>query len=113
MVLKAVVVAFLLVIGVLVFAPEQIFNFPFRKTGLWLLVIILYPFLSALPQELIYRAFFFHRYHLIFYSERRMVLASVWAFAFMHIIFGNAVAPLLTIPEGTYLLAPLSATDLF
>lgn len=103
-ILKAVVVAFLLVIGVLVFAPEQIFDFPLRKTGLWLLVIILYPFLSALPQELIYRAFFFHRYQHIFYSERRMVLASVLAFAFMHIIFGNAIAPLLTIPGG-YLFA--------
>lgn len=99
-VIKAVVVAILLIMGLLVVAPEKIFNFPNTKTGLWLLVMILYPFLSALPQELIYRAFFFHRYQPIFPGEGQMALASVTAFAFMHIIFGNAIAPLLTIPGG-------------
>jgi len=99
-VFKAVVVAILLSMGLLVFAPEKIFNFPLTKTGLWLIVMILYPLLSALPQELIYRAFFFHRYQPIFPGEGQISLASVTAFAFMHIIFGNAIAPLLTIPGG-------------
>jgi membrane protease YdiL (CAAX protease family) len=99
-VFKAVVVAILLSMGLLVFTPEKIFNFPLSKTGRWLIVMILYPFLSALPQELIYRAFFFHRYQLLFPGEGQMALASVTAFSFMHIIFGNAIAPLLTIPGG-------------
>jgi membrane protease YdiL (CAAX protease family) len=99
-VFKAVVVATLLSMGLLVFAPEKIFNFPHSKTSLWLIVMVIYPFLSALPQELIYRAFFFHRYQPIFPGEGQMALASVTAFAFMHIIFGNAIAPLLTIPGG-------------
>jgi len=99
-VFKAVVVAILLSMGLLVFAPEKIFNFPHNKTGLWLIVMMIYPFLSALPQELIYRAFFFHRYQPIFLGEGQMTLASVTAFAFMHIIFGNVIAPLLTIPGG-------------
>jgi len=99
-VFKAVVVAILLSMGLLVFAPEKIFSFPRSKTGLWLIVMVIYPFLSALPQELIYRAFLFHRYQPIFPGEGQMALASVTAFAFMHIIFGNAIAPLLTIPGG-------------
>jgi membrane protease YdiL (CAAX protease family) len=99
-VFKAVVVAALLSMGLLVFAPEKIFNLPHSKTGLWLIVMVIYPFFSALPQELIYRAFFFHRYRPIFPGEGQMALASVTAFAFMHIIFGNAIAPLLTIPGG-------------
>jgi membrane protease YdiL (CAAX protease family) len=103
-ILKAIVVAILLILVVLAVAPEKILYFPIRRTGFWLLVMILYPFLSALPQELIYRTFFFHRYQPIFSGERRMALASVAAFAFMHIIFGNAIAPLLTIPGG-YLFA--------
>jgi membrane protease YdiL (CAAX protease family) len=102
--LKAVVTAILLGIGVAVFTPERLFIFPLQQTGLWLLVIIFYPFLSALPQELIYRAFFFHRYRDLFRGEHRMVWANVMAFAFLHIIFGNPVAPLLTVPGG-YLFA--------
>jgi membrane protease YdiL (CAAX protease family) len=65
---------------------------------------MLYPFLSALPQELIYRVFFFHRYQSLFGSEHRLIWASVLTFAFLHIIFGNLVAPLLTLPGG-YLFA--------
>jgi membrane protease YdiL (CAAX protease family) len=99
-VIKAVIVAILLIMGLLTVAPEKIFNFPLSKTGHWLLFMILYPFLSALPQELIYRAFFFHRYQPLFSGEGQMALASVTAFSFMHIIFGNAIAPLLTIPGG-------------
>jgi membrane protease YdiL (CAAX protease family) len=99
-VIKGAIVAILLIMGLWVIAPEKSFNFPQNNTGLWLIVMIFYPFLSALPQELIYRAYFFHRYQPLFSGESRMTLASVTAFAFMHIIFGNAFAPLLTIPGG-------------
>ena len=102
--IQAVAVAILIAIGVLVFIPERLFSFPIQRTGRWLLVMILYPFLSALPQELIYRAFFFHRYQILFCSEHRTLLASVLTFAFLHIIFANPIAPLLTLPGG-YLFA--------
>jgi membrane protease YdiL (CAAX protease family) len=86
------------------FMPEAFLSFPRQRTGLWLLVMCLYPVLSAFPQELLYRAFFFHRYQALFSGERRMIWASTLSFAFLHIIFGNPVAPLLTVPGG-YLFA--------
>lgn len=38
------------------------FAFARERSILWVAVLLLYPILSALPQELIFRVFFFHRY---------------------------------------------------
>ena len=42
--------------------PGQALWLPRRATGLWLAILALYPLLSALPQELIFRLLFFRRY---------------------------------------------------
>ncbi|KAB1440275.1 CPBP family intramembrane glutamic endopeptidase [Pseudodesulfovibrio senegalensis] len=104
MLLRACLVA--LGAGLLVMAmePAQLFGFPRQKPLLWLAVMILYPLVSAYPQELIYRAFLFHRYRPILKSETATMWASILAFAFLHIIFGNWLAVALTIPAG-YLFA--------
>ena len=39
-----------------------LFNFPKSNFKLWLIVIFIYPFLSVIPQEIVYRVFFFQRY---------------------------------------------------
>ena len=88
----------------LIMKPEALFYFPKTKTTFWMLMVLLYPILSAYPQELIYRGYFFHRYKGIFRNRDSMIWASTFAFAFMHIIFENPVAPLLTLPGG-YLFA--------
>jgi membrane protease YdiL (CAAX protease family) len=54
--------------------------------------MLLYPLLSVYPQEVIYRAFFFHRYQALFGSGGSILLASALAFGFVHIIFGNWLA---------------------
>jgi membrane protease YdiL (CAAX protease family) len=74
------------------------------RPGFWALVMVLYPLFSAYPQELVYRAFFFHRYRLLFRTPRQMIWASSLAFAFLHIIFQNPIGVILTIPGG-YLLS--------
>lgn len=88
------------VAAVLVIDPTLLFGFPKSRPWFWLLVMFLYPLLSAYPQELIYRAFFFHRYRDILPSQWAVVLASTLAFSFLHIIFGNWIAVILTIPAG-------------
>jgi uncharacterized protein len=86
--------AFLLLLGVAVrlFAPELLFSFIKRSPGFWALIMVLYPLGSVLPQELLYRSFFFHRYQPLFGSGWTMLLASALAFGFAHIIFGNWIA---------------------
>lgn len=59
--------------------------------GVPLAVILLYPLLSAAPQGLVYRVFFFHRYQILFRKPQTMILASAVAFAFSHIVFRNPV----------------------
>jgi uncharacterized protein len=82
---------FLIVLGVAVwsFAPDLLFSFVKRNPRFWALVMVFYPLLSVYPQELLYRAFFFHRYARLFGSGWGMLLASAVAFGFVHIIFGN------------------------
>lgn len=86
--------------AVLAIDPGLLFAFPRTRPGLWLLVMLLYPLLSAYPQETIYRAFLFRRYKPIMPSTTFLTLASVTAFSFLHIIFDNWIAVILTLPAG-------------
>ncbi|WP_445664107.1 CPBP family glutamic-type intramembrane protease [Fodinibius sp. AD559] len=72
--------------------PEQLFAFPIERPWIWMLVMVLYPFFSALPQEFIYRTFFFHRYKDFLYFKNSDILLSALAFSFLHIVYGNWVA---------------------
>ena len=81
-------------------APQYLFSLIKRSPQLWLLIFFLYPLLSVYPQELFYRAFFFQRYRPLFGSSWVMILASAAAFGFVHIIFGNWLAVVLSAIGG-------------
>jgi membrane protease YdiL (CAAX protease family) len=98
--LRSLIVALLSTLAVLIWAPDQLFGFPRARPLLWLAVMALYPLVSAFPQEAIYRAFLFHRYAPILKTGRARTWASVLAFSFLHIVFGNWVAVALTLPAG-------------
>jgi uncharacterized protein len=76
----------------------------------WTLIMAAYPVFSVLPQGLIYRAFFFHRYRPLLQTASTtlepntrswpMILASAATFALMHILFHNWIALALTFPGG-------------
>ena len=61
-ILRCLAVTAFSVAAVAIFAPSELFAFPRSRPLLWLAVMGLYPILSALPQELLYRAFLFARY---------------------------------------------------
>lgn len=87
---------------VMLFMPEQLFSLPTSQPFLWLSIVAIYPFFSALPQELIFRTFIFHRYKAIFPKKRHRKLASAICFGFAHIIYNNWVAMLLSTLAGYY-----------
>ena len=89
-----------LALAVRLFTPHLLFSLIRRSPLLWLLIFFLYPLLSVYPQELLYRAFFFHRYQLLFGSGWSMLLASALAFGFVHIIFRNWLAVVLCVIGG-------------
>jgi len=73
--------------------PQAFFIFPKQYFVFWLIVMIGYPILSAYPQELIYRAFFYHRYAPLFRYRWQLVLANTILFGWVHIFLGNWIAP--------------------
>jgi membrane protease YdiL (CAAX protease family) len=84
-------VVFLVLLGLAVrfFAPQLLFSLVRHAPGFWALVMVLYPLVSVYPQELLYRAFFFHRYQPLFGPGWTLLFANACAFGFVHIIFGN------------------------
>ncbi len=98
--LRDAVLLLLLGLAMRFFAPQLLFSFAKRAPAFWALVIVLYPLVSVYPQELLYRAFFFHRYQPLFGTGWAMVVASACAFGFVHIIFGNWLSVVLCIIGG-------------
>ena len=80
--------------------PDLLFSLPRQETALWLLVVTFYPLLSAYPQEVVYRAFFFHRYGNLLPNRGWMVLINAMLFGYMHIIFRSPLAMALTVVGG-------------
>ena len=79
-------------IAVWLLAPQLLFSLIRRSPRLWALIFLFYPLVSVYPQELLYRAYFFHRYQPLFGRGWGMVIASAVAFGFVHIIFRNWLA---------------------
>jgi hypothetical protein len=88
---------------VLLLRPAAFLTMPSHEPRLWLAGLALYPLLSAWPQEVIFRLFFFHRYAPLFGSGSWLVAANAVAFGFLHAIYPNSLAPLLSVPAGVLL----------
>ncbi|MCM2332728.1 MAG: CPBP family intramembrane metalloprotease [Anaeromyxobacteraceae bacterium] len=97
-------VAALVIAGLVVWLqPARLLAMPRERPALWLAGLLLYPLLSAWPQEVLYRLFFFRRYAVLFGHGRGLVVASGLAFAALHLVYPNLVAPLLSLPAGLVL----------
>lgn len=73
--------------------PERFLIMPRYRPELWMLILVLYPLFSVIPQELVYRTFFFHRYGPLFGRQRwAAVIINATLFGFAHIIFNNWIA---------------------
>jgi membrane protease YdiL (CAAX protease family) len=83
-----------------ILVPGVFLSFPRQRPWIWAIVVVLYPLLSVWPQEMIYRAFFYRRYAPLFGIGSGYVLASSLAFGYMHIIFINPVAVVLSVLGG-------------
>lgn len=94
----------LLLLGFAIYAvPERLFSLPLENPLLWMQVMLLYPLLSVLPQEIIYRSFFFRRYVWIC-KPRTLIIINAIAFGWVHIVLNNAVAIIFS-AIGGYLFA--------
>ena len=60
----------------------------------------LYPLLSALPQELIFRALYFHRYAPLMGGERAARLVNAAIFSLAHLMYWSLVVAVMTFVGG-------------
>jgi membrane protease YdiL (CAAX protease family) len=89
-----------MVLGLALLRPEWLSSLPIHRPGLWLLLLLVYAIVVAYPQEVIYRAFLFHRYRPVFGEGPAMIAASAAAFGYAHVLCGNPVAVLLALALG-------------
>ena len=84
----------------LALVPERFLELPRQRPELWLKIMIFYPLLSAIPQEIIYRALFFRRYGALFPNDGVAVGINGLAFGLAHLFYLNPVAIGLTAISG-------------
>lgn len=80
--------------------PEAVFSFLRRDPRFLILIWALYPLLSALPQELIFRVLFFHRYGWLFSGPRQAVLVNATLFSLAHLMYWNWIVAIFTFFGG-------------
>jgi len=81
---------------VLLVDKNLLFIFPKTNFKLWLIVIFIYPILSVIPQELVYRVFFFQRYFPNIYRFYFPAFLNLVVFAYGHLVFSNMHAIIIT-----------------
>jgi len=80
--------------------PDLLLAFPMQRPLIWAAILIGYPLFSVYPQEIIFRAFLFHRYRFLLPSPATRIAASALLFGWAHVLFGNWTAPLLSTAGG-------------
>ena len=88
--------------GIMTYILEEarFLNLPLERPYLWLMIMFFYPLISVVPQEVIFRLFFFDRYAPIFGSGGLMILMSGLAFGHAHLMFNNNIAYALSVAGG-------------
>jgi len=83
--------------------PDQFLAFALGNPLFWAVVMVGYPLLSALPQEVIYRSLFFERYGPLFGTRSAAILVNGAVFGFGHLFFMNWVTITLTAIGGAFM----------
>lgn len=79
---------------------SKLFIFPKENPKMFLIMGIIYPLFSVIPQELVYRSFFFHRYGELFSSIWSQIFVSALVFSFGHVIYKSPLVMFLTFMAG-------------
>lgn len=101
--------AIALAIALIWVKPEAFLNLPKTRPHLWILVLCLYPLVSVIPQGIIYRALYSHRYATCFPPAWRTAVGAA-VFSFAHLPFANGYALAFTVVGGWLFLTSYTRT---
>ena len=79
---------------------ERMFFLVRKMPWLLLIISVFYPIFSVLPQSLIYRSLFFHRYDSLFKNEILKIILSGLFFSLGHILYKNILVLALAFIAG-------------
>lgn len=80
--------------------PDAAFDMVQRRPLFLLVIAILYPLLSALPQELIFRVLYFSRYGPILPTGGRGLALNAALFSFAHLMYWSGIVAVMTFAGG-------------
>ena len=80
--------------------PQNLFFLPRRAPSIWLMIMVLYPLVSALPQELVFRPLFFRRYGRLFPGRGLSLAVNAMVFALAHIMYRDPLVFAMTAVGG-------------
>ncbi|PRY21790.1 CAAX prenyl protease-like protein [Aliiruegeria haliotis] len=81
--------------------PDDLFQIARRQPLLLAMILLLYPLVSALPQEIVYRALFFRRYAPILPRRpKAMLLANAALFSMAHLMYWSWIVLVMTFLGG-------------
>lgn len=72
------------------------------KPLLWLMILFVYSFLSVIPQELLYRGYFFKRYGNVFSNKLLLNIFNVFCFSYCHLFLKNYLVLIITAIGGLF-----------
>lgn len=98
--IKFFVIAALLTLYVYITTPKKLFYVVLEKPKVWLFFLAIYTLVSVIPQELVYRTFFFKRYEPLFKNKKLFVLINAGLFSLGHLFFGNTLVMFITFIGG-------------
>ena len=78
--------------------PERLFAM--LRSGMLPVIWVFYPILSALPQELIFRPLFFHRYGALLPSGQWAIVINAAVFSFAHLMYWSPIVAVMTFVGG-------------
>ena len=91
-----------LLLGYVLWAsPERLFDLPRERPATWMSLLALYPLASVLPQEVLFRAFFFQRYGPLWSGVVPRILVSGLIFGLAHLLYGSWLTVGLSVVGGT------------
>lgn len=97
----------------LILAPESFFTFPISKPIRWIQFSFLYFIFSVIPQELLYRVYFYHRFEHLFSNRFSLIVINSMLFAFVHIVYHNFIAVAFTLIGGYFFSSTYTTTRSF
>lgn len=86
--------------AILATRPDAAFGLVRERPALLALIVVLYPLLSALPQELIFRVLYFRRYGPVLPAGTRGLVLNAAVFSFAHLMYWSLVVAVMTFAGG-------------